>query len=131
MLFALVVRAVRRSQPLSTFAAESKIFSLFQISLENFFKTKFYLYHYLRIQPSEIEAWPYYELEYTIENLRDFLEKKKKGEDEQNEKYNNSSMSREMKSQQSAMRSSINTPKMPSTPSYKMPSPSFNMPKKF
>lgn len=104
---------------------------MFQISLENFFKVKFYLYHYLRIQPSEIEAWPYYELEYTIENLKDFLEKKKKGEDEQNDKYSKTSTSNDMRRQQQAMSSSINTPKMPSTPSYKMPSPSFNMPKKF
>ncbi len=105
---------------------------MFQISLANFFKTKFYLYHYLRIQPSEIEAWPYYELEYTLENLKDFLEKKKKGEDEQNEQYGKPSMNKDMKRQQSDMGRSINTPKIPRAPSYKMPSSSgFNMPKKF
>jgi hypothetical protein len=103
---------------------------LFQISLENFFKTKFYLYHYLRLQPSEIEAWPYYELEYTLENLKEYLEKKKGSEDEQNEKYSKSSSSRDMKRQQSEMSRSINTPKMP-TGSYKLPSSGFNLPKKF
>jgi hypothetical protein len=97
---------------------------LFQISLENFFKTKFYLYHYLRLQSSEIEDWPYYELEYTLENLKDFLEKKKKHEDEENDKHkNNSSFSK----QKSDMNRSINTPKMPSTP--RLSTPSLRAPK--
>jgi len=84
------------------------------------------------MQPSEIEALPYYELEYTLENLKDFLEKKKDGEKEQGEQYNSNTMSRDMKRQQSDMGRSINTPKLPSSPSYKMPSSSgFNLPKKF
>ena len=66
-----------------------------------------------------------------MDNLKDFLEKKKKGEDEQNEKYSKSSTNNDMRRQQQAMGRSINTPKMPSTSSYKMPSSSFNMPKKF
>jgi hypothetical protein len=84
------------------------------------------------MQPSEIEAMPYYELEYTMQNLKDFLEKKKESEKEQQEEYKTSNMSRDMKRQQSEMGKSINTPKLPSSPSYKMPSSSgFNLPKKF
>ncbi len=99
---------------------------MFQISLENFFKTKFYLYHYLRLQSSEIEDWPYYELEYTLENLKDFLEKKKKGEEEENDKYKNDSSYRKQKTD---VGKSINTPKMPSAP--RISAPSFRAPKKF
>jgi hypothetical protein len=84
------------------------------------------------MQPSEIEQMPYYELEYTMQNLKDFLEKKKDSEKEEQEGYKSSSMSRDMKRQQSEMSRSINTPKLPSSPSYKMPSSSgFNLPKKF
>jgi hypothetical protein len=97
---------------------------LFQISLENFFKIKFYLYHYLRLQSSEIEDWPYYELEYTVDNLKDFLEKKKKSEDDQNQEYKNSTAGK----QKSNIGKSINTPKMPGIP--KLNTPGIKMPKK-
>lgn len=90
------------------------MFRIFQISLENYFKIKFYLYKHLRIQPSEIEAWPYYELEYTVENLADDLKKKQKAHDDEN-KANSSSQSSSMnKNPYSNLGKSINIPKMPS-----------------
>ena len=39
--------------PLLTSQVASRVFSLFQISLENYFKTKFYLGIHLRMQPSD------------------------------------------------------------------------------
>jgi hypothetical protein len=64
---------------------ESKVFSLFQISLENFFKTKFYLGINLRLQPSEIDNLDYYEYHYYVQNLKDHLDKKNKAQREQQE----------------------------------------------
>jgi len=103
----------------------SKVFSLFQISLENYFKIKYYIYKHLRQQSSEIENWPYYELEYTIENLVDDLKKRnKENEDQQSQQDVSKYIG------QSNQMKSINTPKMPSlgkTPSiprggvFKMP----------
>lgn len=70
---------------------ESKVFSLFQISLENFFKTKFYLAHHLRLQPSEIDSLPYYEYWYYVKHLSDHLKEqdkeRRKEQDGQNAQY--------------------------------------------
>jgi sortase (surface protein transpeptidase) len=91
---------------------ESKVFSLFQISLENFFKTKFYLGLHLHIQPSEIDQLEYYEYWYYVQNLKDHLDKKNKAqkdqEQAQSEKYSTSKYT---------------NPKVPSMnmPSVKMP----------
>ena len=60
---------------LSGFATESSLFSLFKISLENFFKTKFYIYKHLHLQPSELEAMEYYEFHYLVKDLLEFLQK--------------------------------------------------------
>ena len=64
---------------------ESKVFSLFQISLENFFKTKFYLGLHLHLQPGEIDNLDYYEYFYYVQNLSDHLKNQQKKEGEQNE----------------------------------------------
>lgn len=54
---------------------------------------KFYLMHHLRIQPSEIENWDFYEYQYTINNLVEHLKKEKDRHKEEEEKsqeqYNN------------------------------------------
>jgi len=47
----------------------SNLFSLFKISLENFFKTKFHIYLKLHIQPSELENLEYYEFYYLVKDL--------------------------------------------------------------
>ena len=78
------------------FPEESSLFSLFQISLQNFFKIETQLLYHLRLQPSEISQMPYYELEYILENLIDILEKKKEaeeGNDEEMQERKSSMMS--------------------------------------
>ena len=47
----------------------------------NYFKTKTYLLHHLRLQPSEIENMPYYEYVYHVDNLIEILKEKQKTED--------------------------------------------------
>lgn len=87
----------------------SKVFSLFQISLENYFKTKFYLGLHLRLQPSEIEDLYYYEYWYYVKNLQEYLKTKNKQQEDQQEQANTQT-------------SSYKTPKMPKVPNLKTPS---------
>jgi hypothetical protein len=58
---------------------------LFRISLENFFKTKFYIYQNLHIQPSELEALDYYEFHYLVKDLLEFLKKQNEANSGQQE----------------------------------------------
>ena len=90
---------------------ESRVFSLFQISLENFFKTKFYLGLHLHIQPSEIDQLEYYEYWYYIKNLKEHLDKKNKAQKDQSD------------GQHEKMAGKYANPKMPkmSMPNIKMP----------
>lgn len=74
------------------------------------------LYH-LRLQPSEVEQMPYYEYEYIVENLINILKEKQEAEENQSKDYNESFNANKMMSSANSM-----MPKMPSTPSFKMPS---------
>ena len=62
---------------------ESKVFSLFQISLEHYFELKAALLKYARCQPSEVEQMPFYEVETLLDNLKALSEKE---EEERNKK---------------------------------------------
>ena len=63
------------------FPTASNLFSLFQISLENFFKIRVLLMEKLHLQPSELDRLPYYEYEYTVQMYNDMLKERKDGED--------------------------------------------------
>ncbi len=85
----------------------SNLFSLFKISLENFFKIRFYIYLHLGVQPSELNNMEYYEYHYVVKDLIEHLKK----ENEAN------------KSQQDAASGMMSGMKMPSIkmPNMKMP----------
>lgn len=85
----------------------SNLFSLFKISLENFFKTKFHIYLKLHIQPSELENLEYYEFHYLVKDLIEHI----KAENKQNE------------GQQEATSGMMSNMKMPNMkmPNMKMP----------
>jgi hypothetical protein len=85
---------------------------LFQISLENFFKTKTYLLYHLRLQPSEVEKLPFYEYEYIVQNLIDILKEKQEAEENQHKSHSDVSPSSLMRDAGKSM------PKMPSMSSY-------------
>lgn len=87
---------------------ESNLFSLFKISLENFFKTKFHIYLKLHVQPSELERMEYYEFHYLVKDMIEHI----KEENKQNQGQNDAT---------AGMMSNIKMPNM------KMPS--INMPK--
>ena len=75
------------------------------------------------MQPSEIENMPFYEVEYTIENLTNDLQKKQEAEQQQHEGHDAGSYMKQgtkmMNNAKSGNAKSINTPKMPNM---KMPS---------
>ena len=72
--------------------------------------------HHLRIQPSEVEALPYYEYHYIVKELSNMLKEQQKGNDRQSEQMNE-----QMASSKASM------PKMPKLTQPKMPS--MSMPK--
>jgi len=63
----------------------SNLFSLFKISLENFFKVKFHIYLKLHIQPSELEKLEYYEFHYLVKELIEHIKAENKQNQGQNE----------------------------------------------
>ena len=125
----------RRSMHQYHFPEESSLFSLFQISLENYFKTITQLLYHLRLQPSEVMVMPYYEYEYILQNLIDILEKKKDAEEGQGEqqKEEQSSMMAKSRSMmpsnmpQGGNMSSGSMPKMPNMSSPSFPSMPSNL----
>ncbi len=84
---------------------------------------KHILYQKLRLQPSEIEMMPYHEYEYTLENLKKWLEREKEEHDKQNDdtstKYNQKTMMQEANS--SMKKYGMNTPSMKAPGNFKMP----------
>lgn len=100
----------------------SNLFSLFQISLESYFKLKAGLLKYSQCQPSEIEKMDFYEIEIILDNLKELAEeeekeRKKKDKDEASAVPNISSYQRQM---QSTLNSSRGTLPMPSMPNFKL-----------
>lgn len=72
--------------------------------------------HHLRIQPSEVEALPYYEYHYIVKELSDMLKEQQKGQDRQSEQMNDQMNGAKMQQ-----------PKLPKMQDMKMPS--IKMPK--
>ena len=75
-------------------------------------KNRLYITKDAYVQPSEYESWPYYEYEYFIEDLKEYIENENKKNEEENKKYDAASM----KSNISKLTSSI-----PSIKNYALP----------
>ena len=79
--------AVRRSPHRYPFVEESKVFSLFQISLQSYYDLRAALLKYSHLQPSEMDRLPFFELEELLDSLKELTEKeeeerkKKEGKD--------------------------------------------------
>ena len=77
------------------------------------------------MQPSEIENLPYYELQYTIDNLVEHLKKEKEAQSDEKGSGGTDKMTRDMNASiaQGQRSNKANTPTMPKTPStFKVPS---------
>jgi hypothetical protein len=72
----------------------------------------------LHVQPSELDALPYYEYEYTISDYSDLVKERKENEDQsyakESDKYNIDNM-------QGQIKRSMGSMKPPSMPSIKVP----------
>ena len=55
-------------------------------------KNRLYITKETHVQPSEYESWPYYEYEYFIEDLKEYIENENKKNEEENKKYDMTSM---------------------------------------
>lgn len=64
-----------RSPLISPFPTGLDLFSLFQISLENYLEIKFKLWKDYNLDPNIIESLPYYEYELLIDNINNSIEK--------------------------------------------------------
>ena len=65
---------------------------LFQVDVRNLVKNRLYITKETHVQPSEYESWPYYEYEYFIEDLKEYIENENKKNEEENKKYDAASM---------------------------------------
>lgn len=74
------------------------IFRTFQIDLLRLIKNKALLCKNFNIQPSELDRMTFYEYEFYLLEVQDMIKKEQDKQDENNEKYNPSSMMRQAKS---------------------------------
>lgn len=91
---------------------------MFQISIRSFLKVKAYIYHHLRIQPSEVEALPFYEYEYLVEDLKQMLEDRRREDAGQSGEASVSKAMADAKRHMPNMSApKVQAPKFPSLPS--------------
>ena len=62
------------------------------MDVRNLVKNRLYITKETHVQPSEYESWPYYEYEYFIEDLTEYIENENKKNEEENKKYDMASM---------------------------------------
>ena len=62
------------------------------MDVRNLVKNRLYITKETHVQPSEYESWPYYEYEYFIEDLTEYIENENKKNEEENKKYDMTSM---------------------------------------
>ena len=55
-------------------------------------KNRLYITKETHVQPSEYESWSFYEYEYFIEDLKEYIENENKKNEEENKKYDMASM---------------------------------------
>jgi hypothetical protein len=73
------VKAVRgRSQLIYHFPEGTDLFSLFQISLANYFNIKFRLWEEFKLSIDLLESMPFYEYQIFIDKLNEKIEKENK-----------------------------------------------------
>ena len=84
----------------------------FHVDVRNLVKNRLYITKETYVQPSEYESWHYYEYEYFIEDLREYIENENKKNEEENKKYDEASM----KSNISKLAGSIPSFKIPTLP---------------
>jgi hypothetical protein len=98
---------------------ESKVFSLFQISLQNYYDLRAALLKYSHLQPSEMDRLPFFELEELLDSLKDLAEKEEEERKKKEGKERGSMPNFNVNSMMSRMNSGSGLP-TPSMPNLKM-----------
>lgn len=73
-----VLAVMGRSQQILAFPAGTDLFSLFQISLANYFDIKFRLWEEFKVSIDSLEKLPYYEYQLFIDKLNTKIEEENK-----------------------------------------------------
>lgn len=92
---------------------EGVIYGLFKIDVSNLIKTKAGLAKNFRIQPSEVDAMPYWEYEMFLTYLNEQVEEENQEQQEQMEKYHVQEHMENMRPGKMEKTMSSMTPKMP------------------
>lgn len=102
------------------FEEESKVFSLFQISLQSFYDLRAALLKYSHLQPSEMDRMPFFELEELVDSLKELADREKEEENKRNSSQEGASFNMSsMNSQVNRMMSNTSS-SMPSLPNFKL-----------
>ena len=109
------VRTVgRRCQTRSDFPMASAVFSLFQVDIRNLVRNRIYILKSSGLQPSEYASWPFYEYEFFIADLNEYIEAENKRNEESDS--GNGDGGSIMRDAQKMMKSGMSSFKMPAMP---------------
>lgn len=78
-------------------------------------KNRLYITKETHIPPSDYENWAFYEYEFLLEDLKEYIENENKKNEEENKKYSSSNYASQMNSQMKSMSKDF---KLPSTPKF-------------
>jgi len=92
---------------------------MYSIDLRNLVKNKLYICKNYHIQPSEIDKMEYFNYEYMLEDIKEIQDEEQKRADEQESGSGMGDMSKQMRSMQNSMTSTMSNFKMPSIGSLK------------
>ena len=92
---------------------------MYSIDLRNLVKNKLYICKNYHIQPSEIDKMEYFNYEYMLEDIKEIQDEEQKRADEQESSSGMGDMSKQMRSMQNSMTSTMSNFKMPSMGSLK------------
>lgn len=99
---------------------QQSMLSLFQVDIENLVNVQFGLMYHLRVSPSEVNNWPYWEYEIYVERLAEVLKKKQQAEDKQGKEMNQQQFNPQKSADGFLKKAQGAAPKV-SMPSFRMP----------
>ena len=90
---------------------ESALYSIWVINLRNLARNRIYILKGSGLQPSEYSNWPFYEYEFFLDDLNEYIEEENKRNEESGEKsdsirsgYDSSKMMSEARKMMSSMK---------------------------
>lgn len=96
----------------------SAVYSLYQVDVRNLVKNRVYITKNIGIQPNEYSGWPFYEYEFLLEDINEYIEAENKRNSEENDGGGTYSQGKIMKDVGSMMRSTQSNIKLPNIPKF-------------